>query len=128
MLLSSTLLFALYWVPVKAFGRLRARESIYLRLWPLVATLALAGAFGLLVLALQDPITRLGHPTGYSIGFFGLTWVFGGAVLASLVALVRSRTEAFWGTWAYHGLVVAAGLIVLVYLAAHGLIGHRFWT
>lgn len=128
LLLASTVLFALYWVPVMAFGRLRARESIQLRLWPLVATLALSGAFALLVLALQDPVARLGMPTVYSVGFFALTWVFGGGVLASLIALVRSRTTAFWGTWAYHGLVVAAGLIVLVYLAAHGIIGHRFWT
>lgn len=128
LLLTSTALFALYWVPAKALGRLGARESIHLRLWPLVATGALGGAFALLVLALQDPIPRLGHPTVYSVGFTALTLLFGGAMLASLVALVRSRKQAFWGTWAYHGLVVAAGLVVLIYLAAHGLIGHRFWT
>jgi len=128
LLLASTVLFALYWVPVKAFGRLRAREPIHLRLWPLVATLALGGVFVVLVLALQDPIPRLGAPTAYSVGFTALTLLFAGAMLASLVALVRSRTQAFWGTWTYHLLVVAAGLVVLVYLAAHGIIGHRFWT
>jgi CubicO group peptidase (beta-lactamase class C family) len=127
-LLFSTLLFALYWVPAKAFGRLGNRESIHLRLWPLVATFTLFGAFAMLGLALEDPISRLGTPTVYSVGYAGLTLAYGVATLAGLWALARSRTPAHWGTWTYHLFVVGAELVVLVYFAAHGLIGHRFWT
>jgi hypothetical protein len=57
-----------------------------------------------------------------------LTLSLGGVVLARLAALMRSRTKVFWGTWADHLLVTAAGLVVLVDLTVHGLIGHRFWT
>lgn len=126
--LLSTVLFALYWIPAKTFGRLQNRESVHLRLWPFAATLTLLWAFALLGLAFDDPITRLGTPTVYSIGYAGLTLAYGVAVLASLWALVRSRTRTSWSTWTYHLFVVGAELIVLVYLAAHGLIGHRFWT
>ncbi len=128
LLLVSTLLFALYWMPVKALGRLQNRESIHLRLWPLMAVLLLIGAFVLLALALGDPIARLGTPTVYSVGYAGLTLAYGVTVLAGLWALVRSRERAYWGTWTYHLFVVGAELVVLVYFAAHGLIGHRFWT
>lgn len=127
-LLLSTLLFALYWVPSKTFGRPRNRESIHLRLWPFVATLSLLGAFVSLGMALGDPITRLGTPTVYSIGYAVLTLAYGAATLAGLWALVRSRTRAHGGTWTYHLFVVGAELVVLVYFVAHGLIGHRFWT
>jgi len=126
--LLTPLLFALYWVPAKAFGRLQIPESIHLRLWPLLAPVTLFGAFALLGMALGDPIPRLGTPTVYSIGYAVLTLAYGGATLAGLWALVRSRTRAHWGTWTYHLFVVGAELIVLVYLGAHGLIGHRFWT
>lgn len=128
LLLASTLLFALYWIPAKALGRLRNRESIHLRLWPLVATLALAGAALALAGSFEAPIRRLGTPTVYSIGYAGLTLTYGLAVLASLWAIVGSKARAHWGTWTYHAFVVGAELLVLVYLAAHGLIGHRFWT
>ena len=128
LLLLSTVLFALYWVPAKTFGRLGNRESIHLRLWPFVATLSLLGAFVSLGMALGDPITRLGTPTVYSIGYAVLTLAYGAATLAGLWALVRSRTRAHGGTWTYHLFVVGAELVVLVYFVAHGLIGHRFWT
>lgn len=128
LLLVSPLLFAMYWVPVKALGRLKNRESIHLRLWPLVAIVSLAGAFLLLALALGDPITHLGTPTVYSVGYMALTLAYGVTVLAGLWALVRSRTRAHRATWTYHLFVVGAQLVVLVYFAAHGLIGHRFWT
>ncbi len=126
--LLSPLFFALYWVPAKALGRFRIPESIHLRLWPLVAALTLIGAVVLLALALGDPISRLGTPTLYSVGYAGLTLAYGLTVLAGLWALVRSREYAHGGTWTYHLFVVGAEVIVLVYLAAHGLIGHRFWT
>lgn len=126
--LLSPLLFVLYWAPAKSLGRLQMPESIHLRLWPLIATVLLLWAFALLGLAADDPITRLGTPTVYSVGYAGLTVAYGLTVLAGLWALVRSRGRARWGTWTYHLFVVGAELVVLVYFAAHGLIGHRFWT
>ena len=128
LLLMSPLLFALYWLPVKALGRLKNRESIQFRLWPLGAVLTLTGAFALLGLALEDPIQRLGTPTVYSVGYAALTLAYGLTTLGALWSLVRTRTVAYGPTWTYHLFVVGADLVVLVYLAAHGLIGHRFWT
>jgi CubicO group peptidase (beta-lactamase class C family) len=128
LLLVSPLLFALYWVPVAALGRLKTRESLQLRLWPLAAVVSLGGAFALLGLALEDPIPRLGTPTVYSVGFAALTLAYGLSTLAGLWALVRSRSTAYGPTWTYHLFVVGAQLLILVYVAAHGLIGHRFWT
>lgn len=126
--LLSPLLFVLYWAPMKALGRLQMPESVHLRLWPLIATVVLLWAFALLGLGFEDPITRLGTPTFYSVGYTGLTVAYGLSVLAGLWALVQSRGRAHRSTWTYHLFVVGAELIVLVYLAAHGLIAHRFWT
>ncbi len=128
LLLVSPLFFALYWVPVKALGRLKNRESIQLRLWPLGAVLSLGGAFALLALALGDPIQHLGTPTVYSVGYAALTLAYGLTTLGGLWALVRTRTTAYGPTWTYHLFVVGAQLTILIYCAAHGLIGHRFWT
>ncbi|MFB6249877.1 MAG: serine hydrolase domain-containing protein [Salinibacter sp.] len=128
LLFVSPLLFALYWLPAKALGRLKNRESIQLRLWPLGALLTLGGAFVLLALALEAPISRLGTPTVYSIGYAALTLAYGLTTLGGLWALVRTRTTAYGPSWTYHLFVVGADLLILVYLAVHGLIGHRFWT
>jgi hypothetical protein len=126
--LAAPLLFALYWLPVKAFGRLNQPEPIHLRLWPLVAVVSLGGAFAMLAGGLGDPIRRLGTLSVYSAGYAALSLGYGAATLAGLWALVRSRGQAHGGTWAFHACVVAAQCLVLGYLAVHGLIGHRFWT
>jgi CubicO group peptidase (beta-lactamase class C family) len=126
--LAAPLLFALYWLPVKAFGRLNQPEPIHLRLWPLVAVVSLGGAFAMLAGGLGDPIRRLGTLSVYSAGYAALSLGYGAATLAGLWALARSRGQAHGGTWAFHACVVAAQCLVLGYLALHGLIGHRFWT
>jgi len=86
------------------------------------------GTLDLLGLALEDPIQRLGTPTVYSVGYAALTLAYGLTTLGGLWSLVRTRTTAYGPTWTYHLFVVGAELLVLVYFAAHGLIGHRFWT
>lgn len=128
LLIPSTILFALYWIPAKGLGRLQQRETIHLRLWPLVASVLLCWAFAMLGMALGNPISRLGTLTVYSAGYAGLSLAYGAATIGGLWALVRSWERAHWGTRTYHVLVVGAQHAVLIYLAMHGLIGHRFWT
>lgn len=129
LLLLSTVPFSLYWIPARSLGYIRQREPMSLRLWPLVASVLLCGAFAVLGLAAAgDLVSRLGTFTAYSAGYAALSLAYGAATIGGLWAIVRGWRQAHWGILTYHMLVVGAQLAVLIYLAAHGLIGRRFWT
>jgi hypothetical protein len=128
LLLVSPLLFALYWIPAWGFAGSARPEPLTVRLLPLVASLSFVGGTGLILLGASDPIYALGQPTVYSVGYFVLSLVFAATTLGSAVELIRHRRGVSRGHGTYQGLVVAAGLIVLAYLAAYGMIGYRFWA
>jgi len=107
------------------------KRSRYLsvRIFPLLAVLALAATAGLFVLASGDPVPRLGRPTVYSVGFFFLMWVFTVMALLGLIQVGRARQwEIRRGVWWHALLLSVANALVVLYLAYWGLIGLRPWA
>jgi CubicO group peptidase (beta-lactamase class C family) len=127
-LMASAVAFALLWVPRKLLGRLRNTGHLSVRAFPLIAVLAIAGAFGVLMLSMDDPLVKLGRPTVLSVGFFLLTLVFAAAALAGLVQAVRARKwEIHRGVWLHALFVSLANTVVVLYLSYWGVIGLRPW-
>jgi CubicO group peptidase (beta-lactamase class C family) len=126
--LISTLLFALVWVVRLVLRRLRGVRRLRVRVWPLVAALAVA-AFALgVALGMRDPFPRLGHAGPYSVTVLLATLVFPVASVGGLVTAWRApRAEVRRGV-RYHALVVSAvNTVVAAYLAWFGVIGWRTW-
>ncbi len=128
-LMASAVAFALVWVPRKMLGRLRNTRHLSVRAFPLIAVLALAGAFGVLMLSMDDPLVNLGRPTALSVGFFLLSLVFAAAALAGLVQAVRARKwEIHRGVWLHALFVSLANTVAVLYLSYWGVIGLRPWA
>ena len=124
-----TMLFALVWIPRRWFGRLRGAPHLWVRGWPLIATLSLALAVVLLLVSADDPIARFGAPTLWSIGIFLCTLCFPVASVAGFV-LVRRAPPAELGRATRTYALVASSLNVIAsaYLAWWGMLGWRSWS
>ena len=126
LLMVSSVLFALIWIPRKVFGRMRDVPLLRVRFIPLIAVLSLA-AFVLLMLYGTDNIMLLGRVTWLSVTIFGLTLLFGLASIWGLIVAVRAR-KSVRRSVAIHSLLVAlACTIAAIYLAYWGIIGLRTW-
>jgi hypothetical protein len=76
LLMASSLLFALVWVPRKLLGKLRGVRQLSVRLAPLISVLALAATVGVFALARDDLVNRFGKVSVWSVAFWALTLVF----------------------------------------------------
>ncbi len=125
---AATLVFALVWIPIRVFGSLRALH-VWVRGWPLIATLSLALAVVLFLVSADDPIARFGAPTLWSIGVFLCTLCFPVASVAGFV-LVRRAPPAELGRATRIYALVASSLNVIAsaYLAWWGMLGWRSWS
>ncbi len=104
-------------------GELRALGLPAAAAWSLVlaATLPLLGG--------PDLLVRMGTLTLSSAGFFVLTVLFAVLSLAGLLQALRVRTGKAPGWARNHALFLSgAHLLILVYLALHGLVGARLWA
>jgi CubicO group peptidase (beta-lactamase class C family) len=129
LLMMSSLVFALVWMPRKMFGCMRAVGCLSVRALPLLATLSMVGALVLRQFLGEDVIARLGQVTPWSVGLFGSSLAFAVfAVLGVAQALrFRNREIRRWVWW--HSFVTSAVLtIVAMYLAYWGVIGWRAWA
>jgi CubicO group peptidase (beta-lactamase class C family) len=125
----SILLYAPFW----AFGGLikkrRRPAERTMRLWPLIAVLSLLAFVGLLTLAGNDAIVRLGNLTIWSFGLFLLSLIFAAASLASAVALWLARKKEIRRLVRWYSIAVTTALLIAtVYLAYWGVIGIRTWA
>jgi hypothetical protein len=131
LLMFSSVLFALVWVPRQLLGRLRGTGSLSVRLLPLLAVLRLAGMCGLASFPGGSTlfIERFGRPTLWSISFCALTWLFPLIAITGLVQSLRGpRLPVRRPVWIHSLLVSAASLTVAAYLAYWGVIGWRTWV
>jgi CubicO group peptidase (beta-lactamase class C family) len=129
LLMVSSLVFALVWVPQKLFGGMRTVGYLSVRTAPLLATLSIAGAEALAFFSGEDAIDRLGQVSPWSVGIFAFTLSF--AVFAILgLALVWGfrKREIRRGVWWHSFLTSAVLTIVAVYLAYWGIIGLKTWA
>ena len=133
LLLVSSPVWALFWVPLKLFGRLKQRP-VSVRVWPLLA-IAVPCAAMLVILGLlfgEESEVRfielIGRPSAVGIGLVVMSWVF---VLLSGLALLKTwkSDSARFGRFArLHSIAVSAACsIVAVYLLAHRAIGFPPW-
>jgi hypothetical protein len=128
-LLASSPLFALVWLPRLVRGRMKEARHLAPRAWGLVGSLAFFGAVALFVLGLADPFRRLGAPTLWSVGYVVLSVLFVVAATLAAVASARAPVAEQNHAAAWHGrLVAAAAVLVGAYFAWFGLIGFRTWV
>lgn len=132
LLMASSLLFALVWVPLKLFGKLKEDKYLSLRILPMLPPLTFLGIALLLILSTAtggNPMEMFGNLTVWSIGLFLLTLVFGFTSLAALVQSIRAwRWEVSTPLWVYSLLVSLANMTVTLFLGYWGIIGFRIWA
>jgi len=127
LLMLSSVLFALVWMPLKAFGRLKAVHPRTM-LAPLLATLCLVVAFILPLMLSSDLIQDLGSLTGWSLTVYIGSLAFVAATAFSLYTVYRSRSIEMSGIARCHAVFVSlACAVALAYVWTHGLIGLRTW-
>jgi len=128
LLLASTVVFALYWIPALLIRR-RSQPHMSVRALPLLASLTLAAASTVFVRAASDAIHRLGAVTPWSVSVFLLTILFAVLSLAALIQAWRARRwEIRRGVWIHSLLAGAACTAMAIYLASWGIIGLRTWA
>jgi hypothetical protein len=128
LLLGSTVLFALIWVPRKLLGKLRGAPYLSIRAIPLLSLASLAGAVALFAVSGDDLLQRFGKPTVWSVGFCVLTWAFALTAVLGLVLTLRARGSCVPpGVYAHALAITLANTVVAAYLAYWGVIGFRSW-
>lgn len=132
-LLLSSPVWALVWVPLKLFGRLKQRP-VSVRVWPLLAIAApcvgMVLVLGLLSVEQSEIrlIEQIGRPSAAGIGLVVMSWAF--VVLSGLALLKTWRSDpARCGRFArLHSIAVSAACsVAAVYLLAHRAIGFPPW-
>ena len=99
-----------------------------MRIWPLVAVLSLVAFVAVFIGSAGDEIHRLGNITGWSLGVFFSSLVFGGASLMSAWASWKLPVEGVRRSVRIYTIVVTKALLVATaYFAYWGIIGLRTW-
>jgi CubicO group peptidase (beta-lactamase class C family) len=126
-LMLSSSLFALTWIPRKVLGRMKDVPHLHVRALPLLAVLALAAAVVFFFRLMGGP--NPGARNLDSEAFCAATWLFALLSLGSLLAALRSfRLEIRPGVRAHSLLVSLACCGIAGYLAYWGLLGLRMWA
>jgi len=128
----STVVYALFWIPIHVYKRLRnrANRSQYLamRVIPLLAVMTLVLGIAAMVVAKQT-ILELGQRTPANVAFTVSTWLFAALSALSLFTSYRSFSRPVAGfARAYAAIVSTACFGMTLYLAHWGLIGLRLWA
>ncbi len=128
--LTSTLLFAPFWIfqILSKKHRYLAERSILL--WPLIAVLSLLSIVVVCMLSNMDvAIERLGNLTIWSFALFLATIVFCAASIASVIALWRTPKHEVRGIVHLYSTMLSIALVITtVYFAYWGIIGLRTWA
>jgi CubicO group peptidase (beta-lactamase class C family) len=128
LLMASAVVFGLVWGPRRLFGRLRGRPGIAVRAWPLLTVALFVASIAVLVAgAVADPLSNLGRPTLYSVGFTVSSIAFFAAACCSVYVLARSRPIAAGAYW-HSVAVIVANAWIAGYLLYWGIIGLRLWS
>lgn len=115
------------WRSVRKRPRTTAHRAV--RLWPLLALVAVGTFVGTLAISLEDVIPRFGVPTPWSVTVFLSTVLFPLAAVGGLVAVWRApRAETGRWMWWYGAVVSAVNLVAAAFLGWGGMIGWRSWA
>jgi hypothetical protein len=129
LLMASSVVFALVWVPRKIFGDLKSVGHLRVRAMPVLAALSFLVAFALVTAALSAPIERLGLPTFWSVGIFGSVTAFALFAVLGLALALSTRNRGIRRLVWWHAFAASAVLtVVAAYLAYWGIVGWMPWT
>lgn len=135
LIMASSLLYALFWVPASFFRKSKRKSKrgyLSLHLLPLLPPLSFLGIGILLALSTTagvNPMLQFGKLTVWSVGLFVLTVLF---ALTSLISFIQSIRALHWRVsilLKIHSLLVSlANMTVTFYLGYWGIIGFRIWA
>jgi len=124
----SILIYAPFWILGGLSAKRRRPAERGMRGWPLIAVLSLFAFVGIFILCSDDLIERLGNRTVWSEALFAVSILFGIATLASVIAWLRTPSDAVRrSVRIYSRTVILALLIAAFYLAYWDIIGLRTW-
>jgi len=103
LLMASSMLFALVWVPRKIFGRMRDVPHLSVRFLPLLATLFCVVAAVPLIIGGR----QLGHFGLASVSYWAFSWLFAVTSVASLIQCYRARSWPISRVVWFHSLSVS---------------------
>lgn len=128
-MIASSLLYFLVWSVRRLRKRIEPGATIRIRAWPLLAgvsTLIFVGAFAI---GFADPFERLGRVSLYSATIFLATLAFAAFAVLGLVTAIRERATPMNRVNYWHSTIAAAThVVVMLYLAAFGIIGLMTWA
>jgi CubicO group peptidase (beta-lactamase class C family) len=128
--LTSTLLYAPFWIfqILSKKHRYLAERSILL--WPLIAVMSLLSIIVVCMLSNMDvAIERLGNLTIWSFTLFLATIIFCVASIASVIALWRTSKHKVRGIVHFYSTMTSIALVITtIYFAYWGIIGLRTWA
>ena len=130
LLMATTILFALFWIPMAIFKKngIRFKRA---RIFPLLASLCFFGLTFFFIGASEvgDAIQNLGNPTKWSIGIFVVSLLLGIFALMSGWYAIRSLGANMHNGARIHSILASfAVLFVAGYLAYWGGIGLMTWA
>jgi hypothetical protein len=132
LLIVSSPLWAVAWVPLKLRGKLKDR-LIAARVWPLLAVMALSMALAVWSGStgggdFARVVDQLGRPTLAAISFVVLSWMFVLLALQGLISSLRSSPEQTGRIARIHSIAVSAAcLVAAAYLLYFRAIGFPTW-
>ncbi len=125
LLMASSILFALVWVPRKLMGRMWAERHLWVRALPLAAALTFTA---MQLLPFGMPPIELATANFRTVGFWLASWLFATLSLGSLAASLWASSVDM-NRWArLHTMLVSIACCGIAgYMTWWGVIGHRFW-
>ena len=134
LLIASSPLWAVVWIPRKLAGRLRGCP-VTVRAWPLAAIIGLptallvAGGVAESDASAQELIEMLARPSLLSVSVLVLPWAFVLLSITGLVFALRSDSHQVGRFARWHAVAVcAACLVVAIYFLLYRAIGFPSWT
>ena len=127
--LLGSIAYALVWIPSAAWGRLRARGGVTVRLLPALGPLTVALAiFALMSILVRDDIEELAMPTVWGWILAASTVAIPAIAAASALTLVLRRASVPLAPWIAGWLCVAVTAVAAAHVFAYGAVGFRIWS
>jgi len=129
LMMLSSLLFAPVWIIRKLIGKLGS-VNVWVRSLPLIATLSFVVLIILIMAGVAD-MSRLAHPTFWSVAYWLISMLFVGISIGAFVFVASRygrRQEVGPAVWIHSMLVSVAVVLLSGYWAYYGLVGLKFWT
>jgi len=126
----STILFAIFWIPVNIYKRITKKKNrsryLRIRIFPLITIITLL--YGFFMISNQDTM-YFAEKTSASIQFTISTWLFAGLSFYSLFFAIKSFRKPVKIADSVYALIVSLSCVgMTLFLAYWGMIGLRLWA